>query len=196
MRELSIPESVADVIRLLYLKGLVQVRGGNASVLDRNKGLVYISPSGLPRHLIEADDVAIIDLDGAVKRGIPSSEWRMHVEIYKNIADSVAVVHAHSPWTITLGELDVNEIPIDLTTEAKARVRCVTLVPRIEPGTWELAREVSKRLRAEGCNAAILRGHGVVAYSTKSIYHALEIVEAVEDLAKIYVLLRLLGLTR
>ncbi len=182
---------IASVMKLLYMRGLVQIRGGNASIYDTEKELVYISPSGYPRHEIECKDIAIIDMDGNVIKGKPSSEWRMHLEIYKNVDGARAIVHAHSPFTIVMGELNIKP-KIELTTESEARIRCVELVPKIAPGTSKLAKAVAAALKESKCPAAILKGHGVVAYSPESIYKALEIVEALEDLSKIQILLRVL----
>ncbi len=176
---------IADVMHLLYRRGLVQVRGGNASIYDPENSLVYISPTGIPRHRISPEDVAVISLKDRIKvvKGAPSSEWRMHIEVYRRVRNARAIVHAHSPYTIALSLLGVKPDP-SITTEAADRVKCVNFVGRLRPGTEELATNVGKALEA-GCPAAILEGHGVVAYSELGIYHALEIVEALEDLSMI-----------
>ncbi|MCE4605063.1 MAG: class II aldolase/adducin family protein [Desulfurococcales archaeon] len=181
-------EDLATVMRLLYTRGLVQVRGGNASIVDRSRGLVYITPTGVPRHLVSPRDIALITLDGDVVEGSPSSEWRMHVAIYRVIQDASAIVHAHPPHTIAAGEL--GGLDVSLTTEASYNITCISLAPPLTPGTWSLAESVAKMLSQNGCNVAIMRRHGVVAYSSKTVYHALDAVEAVEDLAKIHFLMR------
>ncbi|MEB3861374.1 MAG: class II aldolase/adducin family protein [Desulfurococcales archaeon] len=181
-------EDLAAVMRLLYSRGLVQVRGGNASIVDRGRGLVYITPTGVPRHLVSPSDIAVITLEGEVVEGRPSSEWRMHVAIYKEVGEAAAVVHAHPPHAIAAGEL--GGLDTSLTTEAGYNISCITLVPPLPPGTWGLAESVARGMARSGCNVAIMRRHGVVAYSAKTVYHALDAVEAVEDLAKIHFLTR------
>lgn len=175
---------LASVMRLLYSRGLVQVRGGNASIVDRDRGLIYITPTGKPRHLVTPEDIAVITMDGRVVSGSPSSEWRLHAAIYKEVGEASAIVHAHPPHVIAAGE--VGGLDLSLTTEASYSISCITLVPPLPPGTWDLAATTAKMLREQGCNAAILRRHGVVAYSSVSIYHALDMVEALEDLARIW----------
>lgn len=182
-------EVVADVARLLYQRGLVQVKGGNVSVIDRSSGLVYITPTGVPRHQIKADDIAVMTLDGNVIVGTPSSEFRMHLGIYSSIPSAVGVVHAHPSKVIALYELG-SRLDLSITTEAKARVNCVSEVPYIKPGTQELAAAVSDALKQ--CQAAALRGHGIVAYSSRDIYEALDIVEALSDLAEIQLYISLM----
>jgi L-fuculose-phosphate aldolase len=178
-------EDLANVMHWMYLRGLVQLRGGNASVVDRREGVVYITPTGTPRPLITRDSIAVISLeDGSSIRGSPSSEWRMHVAIYKAIEEARAIVHAHPPYSIAA---DLVNLKLDTSTllEASYTIKCIARIPKATPGTWELARKVAETLEKTGCNAAILKGHGTVAYSTHSIYHALDTLEALEDLAKI-----------
>ncbi|MEB3851049.1 MAG: class II aldolase/adducin family protein [Desulfurococcales archaeon] len=177
---------VADVMRLLYSRGLVSVRGGNVSVVDRGSGLVYISPSGMPRHLIGPRDVAVIRLDGSVVEGMPSSEWRMHVEIYRRIPGAAAVVHAHGSMAVAAAEAGV-ALRVGVLNEASYSLGgCgeVPVAPRVQPGTWELARAVAGVLESSGCRGAVMRGHGMVAYG-ETVYHALDAVEAIEELARV-----------
>ncbi len=177
---------VSDVMGLLYRRGLVQVRGGNASIIDRENKVIYISPSGVPRHLISSDDIAIVNMEGKAIVGSPSSEWRMHVAIYKEVEGINAVVHAHPPHLLALQKVE-RKPEVSSLAETRLRVKCVAEVPALEPGTQELADAVSSSLKG-GCNAALLKEHGAVAVSAGSIYEALEVIEALEDLARIELL--------
>lgn len=174
-------EAVVDVLRLLYYRGLVQVRGGNVSMLSG--GLVYITPTGKPRHTLDWRDAALIDLEGRVYRGRPSSEWRMHVEIYKRLsaAGVRSVVHAH-PRAVLAASLAGVQLDPQVFTEARHSLGCIAKVPRLEPGTWDLARAVADALEGTGCRAAVLEGHGAVTVAGDP-YEALDAMEALEDLA-------------
>lgn len=174
-------EAVVDVLRLLYSKGLVQVRGGNVSLFS--DGLVYITPTGKPRHMLDWRDTAVIDLEGRVHRGKPSSEWRMHVEIYKRLSSKgvTSVVHAH-PRAVLAASLAGLQLNPQVFMEAKYSLSCVVRVPPLEPGTWDLARAVAESLEGAGCRAAVLEGHGAVTVAGDP-YRALDAMEALEDLA-------------
>ncbi len=174
---------ISDVMKLMYNRNLVQVRGGNASLIDRNSKLVYISPTGVPRHKISNNDVAVIDFDGKAIIGLPSSEWRMHLSIYKNVEDAKAVVHAHPRYLLALIKKGM-KLDLNYLTETSLRIKCLQEIPLIAPGSEELANAVGEAAKM-GCNAIILDNHGIVSYSNESIYHALEIIEAVEDLSLI-----------
>jgi L-fuculose-phosphate aldolase len=185
---------VADVMRRLYERGLVSARGGNASILGRD-GLIYISPSGHPRHLIGPEHVAVIRPDGSVVEGRPSSEWRMHVEVYRRIPGARAVVHAHGSMAVAAAAAGIPLRTSTLTEAAYSLGECgeVPVVPPVRPGTWELARAVAEALAGSGCRGAVLAGHGMVAYSGETIYHALDAVEAIEELARVEATLALLS---
>ena len=68
---------------------------------------MVITPSSYDYDIMELEDVVVIDLEGNLIEGIhkPSSEWKMHAEIYKHLPDTGAVVHTHSPVSYT--HLDV-----------------------------------------------------------------------------------------
>lgn len=185
-------EQIAEVMKLLYSRRLVSVLGGNASIIDRGKGLVYISPTGIPRTRITANDVAVITIDGKVVEGKPSSEWRMHIEIYRRINDAKAIVHAHPPYTLLVSRLASKGLAprlsdaLSILSEAGiSSGGCVAEAAWAPPGTEELADEVASVLTGSRCRVAVMERHGVVAYSTDSIYRALDAVEAIEDLARI-----------
>nr|ALA98809.1 class II aldolase [uncultured Acidilobus sp.] len=182
---------VADVARQMYARGLTQIRGGNVSVIDRQAGVVYITPTGVPRHLINDDDVAVVSIDGKVLVGTPSSELKMHLGIYRAIQQAKAIVHVHPINVIALYETG-RSIDVSLFTESMFRVKCVAEVPPMMPGTEELANAVSEALSRSGCNAAVLRKHGIVTYSAVSAYDALDAAEALSDLAYEIILLELL----
>ncbi|MGC9210380.1 MAG: class II aldolase/adducin family protein [Acidilobus sp.] len=188
----QIARQVADVARLLYSRGLTQVKGGNVSVYDRSEGLVYITPTGVPRHLIREDDIAVMKIDGTVLVGTPSSEYRLHLSIYRELEGAVAVVHAHPPDVVALYESGLT-LDVGVLMESSIRVGCVTDVPAITPGTQELAEAVAGALKASGCRAAVLRRHGVVAYSGRDAYDALDAVESLADAARIMLFRALRG---
>ncbi len=180
-------EAVVDVLKRLYERGLVQVRGGNVSYLAPD-GLIYITPTGTPRHKLTWRDAAVMTLDGKVVAGRPSSEWRMHIEIYKRLDEVNSVVHAHPRSVLAAAEAGIPLNP-DIFTEARYSIGCISWVERIEPGTQELADSVASTLHSTGCRAAVLKGHGAVTVANDP-YRALDAMEALEDLAWITLILQ------
>ncbi|MCE4625961.1 MAG: class II aldolase/adducin family protein [Desulfurococcales archaeon] len=174
-------EAISDVMKWMYQRGIVQVRGGNASIVDRENGIVYMSPTGLPRPLLKAEHIAVLDLQGAVIKGRPTSEWRMHLYLYRHQPHALAAVHAHPKALLTLTYRGQSLDP-SLLSEAGIQVTCIGHVPYIRPGTEELALAVAREA-ARGCNVIVLERHGALVWSPHTIYHALDLLEAIEDLA-------------
>ncbi len=175
---------IVEVMKLLYERGIVQVRGGNASIYDKSSGLVYMSPSGVPRNLLTMEDVAVMTVGGAVLKGNPTSEWRMHLAVYEADPEARAVVHAHPPALLALTYKGGVPDP-ELLSEVKLNAKCIAEAPYAPPGSPELAKVVKETIMGTGCNVIILQRHGALVYSDKTIYHALDLLEAVEDLSKI-----------
>ena len=105
---------VRDAARRAYAGGLVTGTSGNVSEFDRESGLMVITPTSLPYDVMEPEDVVLMDLDGTVRDGCraPSSEWRLHAELYRGLGDVSAVIHTHSPMATAFAVL---RRPIPLT---------------------------------------------------------------------------------
>lgn len=173
-------------MRTAYRRGLTQTKGGNASVLDEGLKLVYISPRGFPKQLISPTAVSLVTLDGRVLWGSPSSELALHLEVYRRVERARAVLHLHPPNTLALFDHGL-EVDLDTFSEASQAINCVARVPYIKPATLELAKAVAEAFVNTRCNLAVLERHGVVAYSSSSLYEALNAIEALEDLSKIII---------
>ena len=173
---------LAEAMKLLYSRGLINIRGGNASIKISETSFL-ITPSGLPKHNLKPDDMVVVYFDGKwTGKHRPSIEYRMHAEIYKNNPEVKAVVHAHSPLTLIVGEQGFDIEPYEYVEAYYAIGDCVGRIERLPPGSVELAKRVGEE--AKKCRVLILLGHGVIA-AAKNIYEAIDALEALEDLAKI-----------
>lgn len=84
----------------LVRRGLVVLTWGNASGIDRQRGLVVIKPSGVPYESMRRQDMAVVDLDGELVEGPckPSVDTQAHLVLYKAFSEIGAVVHTHSHY--------------------------------------------------------------------------------------------------
>jgi len=82
--------------KMLNSKKLSALRSGNIS--SRYKDGFLITPSGKKYSALKNNDIVFVSLNGYFdkKKGIPSSEWKFHQDIYRNKKDAKAIVHAHS----------------------------------------------------------------------------------------------------
>jgi L-ribulose-5-phosphate 4-epimerase len=83
-----------------YDSGLFAGTSGNLSARDPSSGLIVITPTSLPYDSMTSGDLVVIEEDGRVVEGHrkPSSEWNMHVQVYKGRKDVLSVFHTHSPY--------------------------------------------------------------------------------------------------
>lgn len=85
---------------------LITFTWGNVSMIDREKGLVAIKPSGVSYEGMKQEDMVVLDLDGNKVSGDykPSSDTATHLALYKAFPNIGGIVHTHSPWATTFAQ--------------------------------------------------------------------------------------------
>lgn len=187
----EIKSNVQKIARKSSLEGLVAGTSGNVSFYDREEGLLYITPSNLDYREMEPADIMVMELDGRVVEGPhkPSSEWRLHAEIYKRKEEVGAVIHTHSPYAT--GFAIVGEgVPLILVEMLPFLGGDIPVAAFGLPGTDEVGIHAAEAMR--GRNAALLENHGVVA-AGKDVEQAYLRAVYVEDAAKAYHFAKLMG---
>jgi len=103
----------------LQKQKLVIYTFGNASAIDRNKGVFAIKPSGVPYERLKPSDMVIVDLENRVVEGKLrySSDTKTHTVLYKNFSEIGGVVHTHSPYSVAWAQA-IKPIPVFGTTHA------------------------------------------------------------------------------
>lgn len=144
-----------------YQVGLFEGTCGNLSALDRESGMVVITPSCVPYEEYAPEEMVIIDLEGHVLEGKhkPSSEWIMHTMVYREKPEVGSVLHTHSPYATAFAVCG-ERIPCVLIEMVPTLGGDVPLAPFGMPGTEEVARSAVNTLKErKGC---ILANHGVL----------------------------------
>lgn len=94
-------DALIATARAMQPAGLNKGTSGNVSV--RHGDGFYITPTGMPYDRLVANDIPLMSLDGAhVGARKPSSEWRFHRDLYAARPEVGAVLHAHSPFAVSL----------------------------------------------------------------------------------------------
>ncbi len=103
----------------LSRRGLALFTWGNASQIDRTRGVIAIKPSGVPYDGMKPEDLPIVDLDGRVVDGAfrPSSDLATHLELYRAFAEIGGVAHTHSTHATAWAQAGV-DLPAEGTTHA------------------------------------------------------------------------------
>jgi len=169
--------------RLAHGRGLTAAFGGNLSI--RRGNLVFIKATGAVMDDISEGQVAVIDMAGRQVSGVrPSSEYRLHLAVYRERPEVRAIAHLHPPYSIAASMLLRGELPI-VTPEAEIYLGRIPIVPFKPAGTQELATAVAEAL--VGADAVIMERHGIVTVG-KSLREAFYKAELVEESAKLWYL--------
>jgi L-ribulose-5-phosphate 4-epimerase len=115
----ALREEVLEANLEVQRRGLVLYTWGNASAVDRERGLIVIKPSGVPYEHLRPADMVITDLEGVVLEGTlrASSDLATHVELYRAFQSIGGVVHTHSRYATAWAQA-AREIPCMGTTHA------------------------------------------------------------------------------
>ena len=161
--------------------GLNQGTSGNVSV--RSGEGFYITPSALAYEQCMPADLVWMDRSGqATGSRKPSSEWRMHRDIYSHYPRAGAVLHAHSLYCTTLACLE-RSIPAFHYMVAMAGGDSIRCAPYATFGTQALSDAVIEALH-DRC-AALLGHHGMICFAD-DLDRVLALAVEVETLARIY----------
>lgn len=184
-------EAVCRVGRLLYDRGYVAANDGNISVKVGEDRLL-ITPSGVSKGRMTPEMLLVTDLDGNVLEGDrhPSSEGKMHLEVYRGRPDVNAVVHAHPPVATAFAVCRRGlETPyLSELVAGLGQVPCTTSFAMLS--TEEVPESVRPYL--EDHNALLLANHGALAWGG-DLWEAFDRLETVEHTAKIVLNAQLLG---
>lgn len=187
----SLAQDIVNVCRRLYEKGLIAGADGNVSAMDPVSGNILITPSGVHKGFLREADLLTVDLEGHVLagNGRPSSEFLMHLGIYRadNLAN--AVVHTHPPWAMALSLSGRGFLP-HCMIEAKMLLGDIAEVPFYQPGTQALADAVVAVLK--NGPVQILAHHGAISRG-KTLQQAFELMECLEHNAQIKAISHMLG---
>ena len=178
--------------------GLVVFTWGNASGLDRERGLFVIKPSGVDYDVLKPEDLVICDLDGKVVEGTlnPSSDTPTHACLYRAWGDRVGgVVHTHSSWAVAWAQAG-RSIPCYGTTQADyfyGDVPCMRglteaeIAEAYELNTGRVIVEGFEGLDPMAQPGCLVRNHGPFSWGTDAaaaVYHAVVLDEVAKMAAR------------
>ena len=169
--------------KMLNSKKLSALRSGNISL--RYKDGFLITPSGKKYSSLKNRDIVFVSLNGYFdkKKGIPSSEWKFHQDIYRNKKDAKAIVHAHSTCAAAVSA-HKRGIPSFHYMVAMAGGHDIKCAKYATFGTRELSKNILNALK--GRKACLISNHGQIAFE-ESLSKAFELAEEVENISLQYI---------
>jgi L-ribulose-5-phosphate 4-epimerase len=167
---------------------------GNASAVDRARGVIAIKPSGVPYDQLRADMMVVVALDNSVVEGTlrPSSDTRTHTYLYRHFMTIGGVVHTHSPFAVAWAQAG-RPVPILGTTHADHLPVDIPCTPQMtdtmiggdyEEETGKLIVRTFAGKPYEDIPMVLVAGHGPFAWGATpegAVYHCLML----EELSKI-----------
>ena len=161
--------------------GINQGTSGNLSV--RREDGMLITPSAVPYDELEPGDIVRVKSDGSVVGDRkPSSEWRLHLDVYRERPDAMAVLHAHPVHCTALACLrrGIPAFHYMVAVAGGCDIRCA---PYATFGTRELSQHAVSAL--DGRRACLMANHGLVCLAG-SLDAALGLAIEIETLARSY----------
>ncbi len=190
MTEEQAREAVCESGKKLLHEGLVTRTWGNVSI-RLNEHHMVITPSGRPYEELTPQDMVLVNYknhhyDGTIR---PSSEYKLHTEIYRTRSKVNAVIHTHQMNASTVAVAQ-REIPAILDDQAQILGPSVRVAPYALPNTKKIVRATVKALK--GRNAALMANHGAVCVG-RTIDEVFVCCQVLEKTAKAFIEAEFLG---
>lgn len=177
----------------LVKHGLVIFTWGNASGIDREKGLFVIKPSGVDYEVMKPDDMVVVDMEGNVVEGKlkPSSDMPTHLFLYKNFENIGGVVHTHSTYATAWAQAGMG-VPNIGTTHADyfaSEIPCTRqmteaeIFGKYEQDTGKVIVERFAGLNPVEIPGVLVNNHGPFSWG-KDVHDAVHNAVVMEQVAK------------
>ena len=174
----EIRQKVCDAGRQLLREGLVARTWGNVS-MRVNDTQMMITPSGRPYDELTPNDMVLVDIytlkyEGKIK---PSSELKLHCQVYKNRAHIRAVIHTHQMNASIVAAAQMEVEVIDETHQKILGGTRIKTAPYALPNTKKITVESERAI--EQANAALMANHGVVCIG-ENLENVFEVARTLE----------------
>ncbi|MBD3197048.1 MAG: class II aldolase/adducin family protein [Candidatus Lokiarchaeota archaeon] len=175
---------VVNSAKNIYQKGLVQAGEGNISLRLENKNEMLITPTFNTYEELEKADIVRMKLNGTLISSSrkPSSEYRLHSDVYRARPRVKAVIHTHSPYATIMSAARI-KIPVLIEEQVIFLGGFVNVSEFASAHTHEFSENVIKALGSR--NGILMANHGCIVCG-RSMKHAIKMAELVEKLAMIH----------
>jgi L-fuculose-phosphate aldolase len=182
--ERALRDELAEVARRLHQRGWVANHDGNVSA-RLGPGRFLATPTAISKAAARAERLVIVDEKGAKVGGDgkPFSEIGLHLTVFANRPDALAVVHAHPPAATGIGCAGGTQLERPFIAEAVVSLGpSIPTVPFAPPGAAACAALAPFVVAHD---AVLLANHGVLAWGAEleQAYLRLELVEHLAQIA-------------
>lgn len=194
--EKKINQLKADMIgvgKRLERTGLLVGKGGNFSV-RLNEEELLITASGYCKSMLSPDLISRVNMNGELLEGRkPALDIRMHLEVYKMLPEVNSIAHSHPPISTGFAMSNYNFAEL-VMPEVILDVGGIEMTDFSVATTGQVPQVVHQVIeRNPKARALILKGHGVLTFSTVNIMDACFKMEVLESACLSIVVARSLG---
>jgi L-fuculose-phosphate aldolase len=177
--EIELKKLIVEIGKRMWAKGYVAANDGNITV-KLNDEEILTTPTGISKGFMNTGMILKVNKNGVVISGSkdhrPSSEVKMHLEVYKERPDIKSVVHAHPPFATSFA---VAGIPLNKCVLPEA-ILILGAVPTAKyglPSTMEIPDAIREYIKKS--DVVLLENHGALTLGTDPInaYHKMETLE-------------------
>lgn len=191
----QLKQEVCEANLELVARGLVVLTWGNASGVDRRRGLMVIKPSGVSYETMRPADMAVVSLEtGELVEGElkPSSDTATHLALYRAFPNLGGIVHTHSRHATAWAQAR-RAIPALGTTHADhfhGPIPCTRLLKpaeireAYERHTGEVIVETFRDRDPDRCPAVLVASHGPFVWGD-NVTQAAENALVLEEVARL-----------
>jgi L-fuculose-phosphate aldolase len=190
MNEFKLKEQICEIGRRVYNRGFAAANDGNITIRLNDKEILC-TPTMVSKGYMKPDDICKVDYEGKQLAGTRkrTSEVLLHLAVYRERPDVMAVVHCHPPHA-TAFAVAHEPIPKCILPEVEVFLGEVPVARYETPGGSKFAETITPFLK--DCNTIILANHGTVSFgpTLENAYFNTEIIDAY---CRILILARQLG---
>lgn len=176
---------VCEAGRQLLKEGLVARTWGNVSIKVSGTQMV-ITPSGRKYDELTPDEMVLVDIytlkyEGKLK---PSSELKLHCEVYKTRPHINAVIHTHQMYASIVAAAQQDVVVLDEAHQKILGSKIIKAASYALPNTKKITVETAKAI--ETSNAALMSNHGVVCIG-KDLEDTFEVARTLEKACELFI---------
>ncbi len=179
MSENELKRQIIEIGKRLWMRGYVAANDGNITV-KINDEEILATPTGVSKGFMTNEMIIKLNIykDNPQKKNNykPSSEIKMHLEVYRKRKDIQAVIHAHPPYCTSFA---MAGIPLNkcIIPEAIVSLGAVSIAPYATPSTEEVPQSIKALIKKS--DVLLLANHGALTIGTdlKNAYFKMETLE-------------------
>jgi len=178
-------EKVCNAGKQLLKEGLVARTWGNVSIKVSDTQMV-ITPSGRKYEELTPNDMVLVDIYTLKYKGKlkPSSELKLHCEVYKTRPHIESVIHTHQMYASIVAAARKNVQILDAEHQKILGASVIKAAPYALPNTKKITVDTAKAI--EKSNAALMSNHGVVCIG-KDIEDVFVVARTLENACALFI---------